>query len=163
VKDRSGAVIARALVVLSADGQEFSRVTQPNGTFVFTGVQGASGSVTVSAPGFATSTTALQAGQNDLSITRKVWMSFRKLSMDLSSGSFDSSSGSLTWRPVSLASSSRRLRFWASSASAGVTPAAARRRRPFSLHSIRKRVFDGQRRRPSRRVRGAYSASPTRS
>jgi len=68
VKDRSGAVIARALVVLSTKGQEFSRVTQPDGTFVFTGVTGASGSVSVSAPGFATSTTAWQAGQNDLSI-----------------------------------------------------------------------------------------------
>ncbi|MBZ5512721.1 MAG: TonB-dependent receptor [Acidobacteriia bacterium] len=69
VKDRSGDVIARALVVLDADGQKFNRVTQPDGTFVFTGVTGASGSLTVNAPGFATSTTAWQAGQNDLSIT----------------------------------------------------------------------------------------------
>ena len=69
VKDRSGAVVARAQVVLSVDGQEFSRVSQPDGKFVFTGVSGASGSVIVSAPGFATNTTAWQAGQNDLSIT----------------------------------------------------------------------------------------------
>jgi outer membrane receptor protein involved in Fe transport len=69
VKDRSGAVIARALVVLSADGRVFSRVTQPDGTFVFTGVAGANGTLSVSAPGFATSTTAFQAGQNDLLIT----------------------------------------------------------------------------------------------
>ncbi len=68
VKDRSGAVIARAQVVLSSDGEEFSRVTQPDGTFVFTGVAGASGALTVSAPGFATRSTAWQSGQNDLSI-----------------------------------------------------------------------------------------------
>src|SRR5271166_1423444 len=69
VKDRSGAVVARAQVLLRADGQEFSRVTQPDGTFVFTGVSAAGGSVIVSAPGFSTSTTAWQAGQNDLAIT----------------------------------------------------------------------------------------------
>ena len=69
VKDRSGAVIARAQVVLRVDGQEFRRVTQPDGTFVFTGMSAASGNVIVSAPGFATSTTAWQAGANELSIT----------------------------------------------------------------------------------------------
>ena len=69
VKDRSGAVIARAQVVLRADGEEFSRATQSDGSFVFTGVTAASGSVIVSAPGFATSTTLWQAGQNDLAIT----------------------------------------------------------------------------------------------
>ena len=62
VKDRSGAVVARAQVLLRADGQEFSRVTQPDGTFVFTGVSAASGSMIVSAPGFATSTTAVAGG-----------------------------------------------------------------------------------------------------
>ncbi len=69
VKDRSGAVIARAQVVLRADGEEFSRATQSDGSFVFTGVTAADGSVIVNAPGFATSVTAWQAGQNDLSIT----------------------------------------------------------------------------------------------
>jgi len=69
VKDGTGAVIARAQVLLRADGQEFRRVTQPDGTFTFTGVTAASGSVIVSAPGFATSTTAWQAGQNELAIT----------------------------------------------------------------------------------------------
>jgi len=69
VKDGTGAVIARAQVLLRADGQEFSRVTQPDGTFAFTGVTAANGGVIVSAPGFATSTTAWQAGQNQLAIT----------------------------------------------------------------------------------------------
>jgi outer membrane receptor protein involved in Fe transport len=69
VKDRGGAVVARAQVLLRAEGQEFSRVTQPDGSFVFTGVSAVSGSLIISAPGFATSTTAWQAGQNDLSIT----------------------------------------------------------------------------------------------
>jgi len=69
VKDRSGAVVSRARVVLRADGQEFGRVTQSDGTFVFTGISAASGEVIVSAPGFSTSTTAWQAGQNNLSIT----------------------------------------------------------------------------------------------
>ena len=69
VKDPTGAVVARAQVLLRVGGQEFSRVSQPDGTFIFTGVTGASGSAIVSAPGFATSTTAWQAGQNNLSIT----------------------------------------------------------------------------------------------
>ena len=69
VKDPTGAVVARAQVLLRLDGQEFSRVSQPDGTFIFTRVTGASGSVIVNAPGFATSTTAWQAGQNNLSIT----------------------------------------------------------------------------------------------
>jgi len=69
VKDSSGAVIARAQVVLRADGQEFNRVTQSDGSFVFTGVTAESGSVTVSASGFATGTSDWKAGQNELSIT----------------------------------------------------------------------------------------------
>jgi outer membrane receptor protein involved in Fe transport len=69
VRDNSGAVIARAQVMLRADEEEFSRTTQSDGTFVFTGVTATSGSVTVSAPGFATNTTAWQAGQTNLSIT----------------------------------------------------------------------------------------------
>jgi outer membrane receptor protein involved in Fe transport len=69
VKDRSGAVVARAQVVLNADGQQFSRVTQSDGTFVFTGITAESGSLTVSASGFATSTSVWRAGQNELAIT----------------------------------------------------------------------------------------------
>ncbi len=69
VKDRSGAVIARAQVVLRADGQEISRTTQADGSFVFTGVTAASGTLVVSASGFATSTTTWQAGADQLYIT----------------------------------------------------------------------------------------------
>ena len=65
VKDRSGAVITRAHVLLRVDGEEFSRVTQPDGSFVFSGVSGASGSLIVTASGFATSTTPWRAGQSD--------------------------------------------------------------------------------------------------
>src|ERR1035438_9090460 len=69
VKDRSGAVIAKAQVLLRADGQEISRTTQADGSFVFTGLTATSGTLVVSASGFATSTTAWQAGANQLSIT----------------------------------------------------------------------------------------------
>ena len=69
VKDHSGAVVARAQVLLRADGQQFRRVTQSDGTFVFTGVSATTGDMIVSAPGFATSTTPWQSGQNNLSIT----------------------------------------------------------------------------------------------
>ena len=69
VKDRSGAVIARAQVVLRANGVEFNRVTQSDGTFVFTGVTAESGSVAVSASGFATGTSDWKTGQDELSIT----------------------------------------------------------------------------------------------
>lgn len=69
VKDRTGAVVARAQVVLGADGQQFSRVTQSDGTFVFGGIPAESGSLTVSASGFATSTSDWHAGQNELAIT----------------------------------------------------------------------------------------------
>jgi len=69
VKDHSGAVVARAHVVLRAGGQAINRATQNDGTFVFTGVTAASGTITVSASGFATSTAEWQAGQSDISIT----------------------------------------------------------------------------------------------
>ena len=69
VKDRSGAVIVRAQVLLRADGQEITRTTQADGSFVFTGITATSGTLVVNASGFATSTTAWQAGANPLSIT----------------------------------------------------------------------------------------------
>src|ERR1019366_2978741 len=68
VKDRSGAVIAKAQVLLRADGQESSRTTQADGSFVFTGIAATSGTLVVSASGFATRTTAWQAGANQLTI-----------------------------------------------------------------------------------------------
>ena len=62
VKDRSGAVIAKAQVLLRVDGQEISRTTQADGSFVFTGITAASGSVVVSASGFATSHYSVASG-----------------------------------------------------------------------------------------------------
>ena len=50
-------------------GRSSAGPRNPTEASCFTGVTAASGSVIVSAPGFATSTTAWQAGQNDLSIT----------------------------------------------------------------------------------------------
>ena len=69
VKDHSGAVIANAQVLLRADGEEISRTTQGDGSFVFTGITATSGTLVVSASGFATSTTAWQGGAKQLSIT----------------------------------------------------------------------------------------------
>jgi outer membrane receptor protein involved in Fe transport len=69
VKDLAGAVIARAQVLLQTNGQELRRVTQPDGSFAFIGVDADSGTLTVSASGFAPNTTSWQSGQNDLTIT----------------------------------------------------------------------------------------------
>jgi outer membrane receptor protein involved in Fe transport len=69
VKDRSGAVIAKAQVLLRVDGQELSRTTQADGSFVFTGITATSETLVVNASGFATSTTAWQAGGSQFSIT----------------------------------------------------------------------------------------------
>ncbi len=69
VKDRSGAVVARAQVELTVEGQQLSRITQPDGTFVFSGVTGSSGTIVVTASGFAATTTAWHAGENQVSIT----------------------------------------------------------------------------------------------
>src|ERR1700690_3041621 len=49
VKDRSGAVIAKAQVLLRADGQETTGRTQADGSFVFPGVTATSGTMVVSA------------------------------------------------------------------------------------------------------------------
>jgi outer membrane receptor protein involved in Fe transport len=69
VQDRSGAVIARAQVVLHVEGQSFGRTTQPDGSFEFSGIVGDSGTVEVNASGFATATTTWHAGNNQLTIT----------------------------------------------------------------------------------------------
>jgi len=69
VKDRSGAVIARAQVVLHVDGQNFGTTsTQPDGTFVFTGLDADSAMVEVRASGFTTTTTQWRAGEGALAI-----------------------------------------------------------------------------------------------
>ena len=69
VQDRSGAVVARAQVVLRLGGQRYSAVTQPDGTFVFTGITSDTGTLEVSAPGFANGTVDWRAGTNTLTIT----------------------------------------------------------------------------------------------
>src|SRR5690349_6558763 len=53
VQDRSGAVVARASVVLRAQGQAVQRTTQPDGSFVFTDIPSVSAMIEVSASGFA--------------------------------------------------------------------------------------------------------------
>ncbi len=68
VTDRSGAVIARAQVVLHIDGQNFGRVTQADGSFDFSGVVGDGGTVEVSSPGFATTTVDWHAGDKALAV-----------------------------------------------------------------------------------------------
>ena len=69
VKDVAGAVVARAQIVLQANGQKLRRVTQPDGSFSFSGVDFDSGTFSVSASGFAPGTIAWRAGENDVTIT----------------------------------------------------------------------------------------------
>src|ERR1700679_845725 len=68
VTDRSGAVISRAQVVLHIAGQNFGRVTQADGSFVFSGVAADAGTVEVSSPGFATTTIDWHAGDKPLAV-----------------------------------------------------------------------------------------------
>ncbi len=69
VKDRSGAVISRAQVILHVNGQNFGRVTQADGSFVFSNIVGDAGTVEVTAPGFATTTADWHTGDNSLTVT----------------------------------------------------------------------------------------------
>jgi outer membrane receptor protein involved in Fe transport len=68
VTDRSGAVVARAQVILHVSGQDFGRITQPDGTFIFSGVVGDSGTIEVRSSGFATTTMPWRAGDKALTI-----------------------------------------------------------------------------------------------
>jgi outer membrane receptor protein involved in Fe transport len=68
VTDRSGAVISRAQVVLHVNGQDFGRVTQADGSFVFSGVVGDGGTVEVRSSGFATTTVDWHAGDKELAV-----------------------------------------------------------------------------------------------
>ncbi len=68
VTDRSGAVIARAQVILHVNGQDFGRVTQPDGSFVFDGIVGDAGTIEARSSGFATTTINWHAGDKALSI-----------------------------------------------------------------------------------------------
>ena len=69
VTDKSGAVIARAQVVLHVNGQDFGRVTQPDGSFLFNGLVGSSGTIEVRAPGFAATTVPWQSSDKSINIT----------------------------------------------------------------------------------------------
>lgn len=68
VTDQSGALVARAQVVLHVNGQNFGRTSQPDGTFVFSGVAAESGTIEVRAPGFATTAVPWKAGDTALKI-----------------------------------------------------------------------------------------------
>ncbi len=68
VTDRSGAVISRAQVVLHIAGQNFGRVTQADGSFIFSGVAADAGTIEVSSPGFATASVEWHAGDKPLAV-----------------------------------------------------------------------------------------------
>ena len=69
VKDRSGAVVVNASITLRTGTQEFTQTTRPDGTFSFPGLDVSSGTLVISANGFAASMTSWRAGDNDLAIT----------------------------------------------------------------------------------------------
>src|SRR5579862_2087831 len=67
-QDPSGAVVATARVTLHADGQELSRTTQPDGTFLFSGITADSATIEVSAAGFASNRIDWHPGDHALTI-----------------------------------------------------------------------------------------------
>jgi len=69
VKDRSGAVVARAQVTLRVAGQNFGAITQPDGTFVFSDITADAATIQVTAPGFATTTANWRTGEAPVTIT----------------------------------------------------------------------------------------------
>jgi outer membrane receptor protein involved in Fe transport len=69
VVDRSGAVVARAQVVLHISGQDFGRVSQADGSFIFSDVAADAGSIEVNAPGFEKTTAAWRAGDGPITVT----------------------------------------------------------------------------------------------
>ncbi len=68
VKDRSGAVVPSAQVELNVAGNVLRQTANGVGVFTFPAVSGASGSLTVSAAGFATVTQPWDAGEKQLLI-----------------------------------------------------------------------------------------------
>jgi len=68
VKDRSGAVVPSADVVLNANGTVLRQTTNTFGRFNFSGVSATSGELTVSAVAFSTVTQLWRAGDNPLVI-----------------------------------------------------------------------------------------------
>jgi len=69
VTDRSGAAVANANIALRTATQEFTQTTRPDGTFSFVGLDVSSGTLVISANGFAVSMTNWRAGDNDLAVT----------------------------------------------------------------------------------------------
>ncbi len=69
VEDIRGAVVAQAQVVLQTNAEQFQRVSQPDGSFFFGGVDAESGTLTVTATGFAPKIVSWHSGQNDVTIT----------------------------------------------------------------------------------------------
>jgi outer membrane receptor protein involved in Fe transport len=69
VQDRSGAVVARASVVLRSHGQAFQRTTQPDGSFVFTDITSDTATIEISASGFARTVANWRAGDTTLTVT----------------------------------------------------------------------------------------------
>ena len=68
VKDRSGAVIPSAEVVLNANGTALRQATNGSGVFTFPDVSAGSGELTVSGVGFSTVTRAWKSGDKPLVI-----------------------------------------------------------------------------------------------
>ena len=68
VKDRSGAVIPSAEVVLNTNGTALRQTTTANGDFSFSEVSGTSGELTVTAVGFSTVTRTWKAGDKPMVI-----------------------------------------------------------------------------------------------
>ena len=69
VKDRSGAVVRGATVMLRTPTQELTRTTEADGRFSFGELSTGSATLTVNAQGFAQSTLHWYPGDNDLVIT----------------------------------------------------------------------------------------------
>ena len=69
VTDRSGAAVANANIALRTATQEFTQTTRPDGTFSFVGLDVSSGTLVISANGFAVSMTNWRASDNDLAVT----------------------------------------------------------------------------------------------
>ena len=69
VKDRSGALVANADVALHTTTHVFTQTTRSDGKFSFTGLDVSSGTLVISAKGFAATTIDWRAGNNDQTIT----------------------------------------------------------------------------------------------
>lgn len=69
VKDRSGAMVGNADVALHTATHVFTQTTRSDGKFSFTGLDVSSGTLVISAKGFAATTIDWRAGNNDQTIT----------------------------------------------------------------------------------------------